>query len=87
MGVRFPSPVGPIRVDVAYSFREGQQLRAVTSQISDDLTLGTRLKVDGAEIDWVSTGDLVFLLSSVPVDPWLPFWSRLQLHVSIGQAF
>jgi outer membrane protein assembly factor BamA len=87
MGVRFPSPVGPIRVDVAYSFREGEQLRAVTSQISDDLTLGTRLKVDGAEIDWVSTGDLVFLLSSVPVDPWLRFWSRLQLHVSIGQAF
>jgi outer membrane protein assembly factor BamA len=91
LGIRFPSPVGPIRVDVAYSFREGEQLRAVTSQISpydpNDLEQGPRLVVDGTEIAWVSTGDLKFLFSDIQFDPSLSFWSRLQLHVSIGQAF
>ena len=32
-GVRYLSPIGPIRVDVAYRFRGGQALSVVTSQI------------------------------------------------------
>ena len=89
VGIRVPSPVGPIRVDVAYRFRGGEDLPVVTEQIrpwnpgmgdTDD----DRLVVDGRRIDWVTTGDLVFLN-----DPF--FFGRndqgLQFHISIGQAF
>lgn len=97
VGVRIPSPVGPIRVDVAYRFRGAQDLSVVTERIrpfdamtdipEDRLTIerstgpGT---VRETTIPWVSTGELVFLNS-----PFL--FGRndkgLQLHVSIGQAF
>ncbi len=75
VGVRIPSPVGPIRIDLAYRFGEDEALAVVTEQIE---------VVDGMTSDWESTGQLVRLISSVP------FGLRdsgLQLHVSIGQAF
>jgi outer membrane protein assembly factor BamA len=88
IGIRVPSPVGPIRVDVAYRFRGGENLSVVTEQIRpfdpavDDPD--DRLVVDDGRIEWVSTGDLVSLN-----DPF--FFGRddqgLQFHISIGQAF
>lgn len=89
IGIRVPSPVGPIRLDVAYRFRGGEDLPVVTEQIRPfDSGMGDvdtdRLVVDGQKIDWVTTGDLVFLN-----DPF--FFGRndqgLQFHISIGQAF
>ena len=89
IGIRVPSPVGPIRFDVAYRFRGGEDLGVVTEQIRPfDPGMGDtgddRLVVDGSPIDWVTTGDLVFL-----ADPF--FFGRndqgLQFHISIGQAF
>lgn len=97
LGIRFPSPVGPIRLDVAYRFRGAQDLSVVTERIRPyDSTIDDpmdQLVVDRATgpgtvqettIPWVSTGELVFLNS--------PFLfglndKGLQLHVSIGQAF
>jgi len=88
VGVRIPSPVGPIRIDVAYRFRGAEDLPVVTEQIRPFDSLSdpdsSKLVVDGSQIDWVSTGQLVFLNS-----PFL-FGANdrgLQLHVSIGQAF
>lgn len=92
-GVRFPSPVGPIRLDVAYRFRGEESLSIITEQIrpyqegSDDERERIRVTLanESVEIvDWVSTGRLVALQS--------PFrFGRddrgFQLHVSIGQAF
>lgn len=93
VGVRFPSPVGPIRVDVAYRFRGAEMLRIVTQQIrpfdpanddeADKLSIRDEQGM-GTKIAWVSTGQLVRLDS--------PFRfgvndRGLQLHVSIGQAF
>ena len=88
VGIRVPSPVGPIRLDVAYRFRGAEDLPVATEQIrpwvagSDDPD--DRLLVDGSRIDWVSTGDLVLLN-----DPFL--FGRndrgFQFHISIGQAF
>jgi outer membrane protein assembly factor BamA len=87
VGVRVPSPVGPIRLDVAYRFRGGENLPVVTEQIrpfapGDDPD--DRLIVDDERIPWVSTGDLVFLH-----DPFLFGVNDqgLQFHISIGQAF
>lgn len=93
VGIRFPSPVGPIRVDLAYRFRGAQSLQVVTEQIrafdsatdDDDDKIVIRLGDDGDQkIEWVSTGQLVRL------DSPLRFGVNdqgLQLHVSIGQAF
>ena len=86
-GVRFPSPVGPVRLDLAYRFRGAEYLPVVTEQILPlDVAreLGDQLVVDGKLVPWVSTGELVQLASPVlfgGAD------RGFQLHVSIGQAF
>lgn len=89
VGIRLPSPVGPIRLDVAYRFRGGQDLPVVSERIREYGTdpedvEADKLFVDGKQIDWVSTGDLVFLN-----DPFLFGVNDqgLQFHISIGQAF
>lgn len=89
LGLRFPSPVGPIRVDVAYRFRESENLLVVTRQIrpyqmgvddeDDQLTL-----LDGSKIPYLLTNDLSELDLRVLFGDTE---SRIQLHVSIGQAF
>ncbi|MDX1492549.1 MAG: BamA/TamA family outer membrane protein [Longimicrobiales bacterium] len=93
VGIRFPSPVGPIRVDLAYRFRGAESLSVVTEEVvaydparhqeGDRLSIRTAAGTDMV-IDWVSTGALRTL--SMPE----LFGSNdggLQLHVSIGQAF
>jgi outer membrane protein assembly factor BamA len=88
LGIRIPSPVGPIRLDVAYRFRAEEALPVATERIrpfepgSDDPV--DRLRVGGEFIDWMSTGDLVLLRDS------FAFGRNdrgLQFHISIGQAF
>lgn len=92
LGVRYLSAIGPLRVDLAYRFRGGEDLSVVTTQIRpyDPLTdqPGSRIKVDGQSIDYVATGALAVLLPRVLFDE-SPTWSlkRFQLHLSIGQAF
>jgi outer membrane protein assembly factor BamA len=95
-GVRYFSPIGPIRVDVAYRFREGQQLPVATSAIrafdperdrdSDRIQVRTATGEREA-IPWVRTNELTFLFRDAPYGASRNFWSRLQLHFSIGQAF
>ena len=87
IGVRFPSPVGPVRLDLAYRFRGAEYLPVVTERIlpwemAGDL--GDKLVVDGKLVPWVSTSELVQLGSPVlfGADD-----RGFQLHVSIGQAF
>lgn len=92
VGVRFPSPVGPIRVDLAYRFRGGESLAVVTEVIEpfdpanpdhERIVIRTAAGND-MSIDWASTGALSTLANPVL------FGSNdrgLQLHVSIGQAF
>ena len=86
VGIRFASPVGPIRVDLAYRFRGAENLPVVTEQIEpwDPTGPDNRIFVDGRPEPWVSTGELVQLI------PAVLFGENdrgLQLHVSIGQAF
>lgn len=89
VGIRFPSPVGPIRLDLAYRSRGIEALSVVTERIRpyqqsiDDES--DRIAVDGVGfIDWISTGQLAVL------DAPFGFGANdrgFQLHVSIGQAF
>ena len=90
IGVRFASPVGPIRLDLAYRFRGVEDLPVVTEAIcklpDPDCLEAERLSDDASDplYNWARTGTFVQLLDQVP------FGENdrgFQLHISIGQAF
>jgi outer membrane protein insertion porin family len=88
-GVRYFSPIGPIRLDLGYRLGGGEQLRVVTTQIESsdlgDTGVGT-LRV-GQET-FVRTDELAVLRPTYLYDD-VDAWSlrRFQLHLSIGQAY
>ena len=93
VGLRYGTPVGPVRIDLAYRGREISRRPVVTSQLRPyepgrDAQSDRLQGPDGNVIDWVRREDLA------PLGPLVAFeegggsiWNRLQLHVSIGQAF
>ncbi|MEX0856114.1 MAG: BamA/TamA family outer membrane protein, partial [Gemmatimonadota bacterium] len=92
LGLRYSTPIGPLRVDVGYRPPETAALRVVTSQLrpfdperdSED----ARLRSGDSVLDWVALEDLALLQPRVTLqDGSESFWSRLQLHFSLGQAF
>ena len=95
LGVRYFSPIGPIRVDLAYRFAAGERLQVVTPQIrpfdpeTDDPEDPRRIRdFDGNPLDYMLARDLALLEPRVlygELDPWS--LRRFQLHLSIGQAF
>jgi len=91
-GVRFLSPIGPVRVDLGYRFRGGESLSVVTSQLrsfaSDEDDPDLRIVVDGARIPFVKSDELAVLGPMALFEESSSLsWRRFQLHVSIGQAF
>ena len=75
-------------VDLAYRFAPGDRLQVVTSQIREFVEGRDEEgdKLDG--LDYVLSDDLALLSPKVlwgEVGPWSI--RRLQLHLSIGQAF
>ncbi|NNF29216.1 MAG: hypothetical protein HKN73_18465, partial [Gemmatimonadetes bacterium] len=95
--LRYNTLFGPVRLDLAYSFRSQEALRLVTSQIRPfDPALdrdSDRIDISpsGSEaelIDWVISDDLALLEPRILFgdDPGFSF-RRFQLHFSIGQAF
>ena len=97
MGLRYNALFGPIRLDVAYSFRGRQPLQVVTSRVrpffpgvddpTDRIDIGPP-NTPGEFIDWVVSEDLALLGPPVLFgdDPGFSI-RRFQLHFSIGQAF
>lgn len=96
VGVRYNTVFGPIRLDLAYSFRDQEPLPVVTSQIRpfvpgrDDPSVRIDAGPPGTRepIDWVVSEDLALLRPPVLFgdDPGFSF-RRFQLHFSVGQAF
>ena len=97
LGFRYNTAFGPIRLDVAYSFRDQEPLQVVTSQIRpfqtgiDDPTSRINIAAPGdpeQRIDWVVSDDLALLSPLVMFgdDPGFSL-RRFQIHFSIGQAF
>jgi outer membrane protein assembly factor BamA len=102
LGVRYFSPIGPIRVDLAYRFADAERLQVLAAQIRQfDPAIDTpraggsdprlsRERDDGVRetIDYVLSGDLAVLPDRL-FEANLPTWSprRFQIHLSIGQAF
>ena len=97
VGVRYNTPLGPVRLDVAYSFRGREPLPVVTSQIHpydpERNSESDRIYVGGGDgsgefIDWVVSEDLALLGPPVLFGDEAGFsLRRFQLHLSIGQAF
>lgn len=93
VGVRYSTPIGPIRIDVAYSPRRSDMVPVVTSSLRpfdperdapDDRIQGP----GGETLDWVRLDELAPLGPRVLLDGDGGFsFRRLQLHFSIGQAF
>ena len=73
VGLRYLSPVGPLRVDVGYNFQADERLSVVTPRIEPDGLGGYRVTRDLAVLD----APVSFRSSE----------SRFQLHISLGQAF
>ncbi len=96
VGVRYLSPIGPIRVDLGYRFRGIEDLQVVTSQIRpfdpsrDDATDRIERSMGGEveTLDFVVLDELALLGPPVSFGPRDGFsLNRFQLHLSIGQAF
>ncbi len=93
LGVRYFSPIGPIRVDVGYRTQGADFLQVVTEQIRAfdpemDEDTDRLIGPDGTPLPFVSTSELAILGPQVLFDDAEP-WSlgRLRFHISIGQAF
>ena len=95
-GVRYFSPIGPIRVDVGYRFRGVEFLPVLTNALDPcEVVAGnangclTPRAADGSEtpIPWIASEDLLPLGPLVSYGAAEHGWSRFQLHFSIGQAF
>jgi outer membrane protein insertion porin family/translocation and assembly module TamA len=75
IGLRYLSPVGPIRVDLGYSFRGSDALSVLTARVEPD---------PDDPNGFINTPELTVL---VPRVDFSETESRFQLHISIGQAF
>jgi len=92
VGFRYSTPIGPVRVDVAYRSPERATLPVVTSQIRpfDPETDSPAARIRSGErvLDWVQVEDLALLTPRVTLDDRSgSIWRRIQIHLSIGQAF
>lgn len=87
-GVRYESPVGPIRMDLAYNAQGVQTLRVKTAGVQgcDEGTPGCTL-VPGTEDHYETTDQLIELVRPVALEPSDSIWKRFRFHFSIGQAF
>lgn len=74
LGVRYSSPVGPIRVDVGYNTQDVEYVPVITTHPGNRSRLQPLLDVAGRpqQVAW---------------QPRQGFFDRIQLHFSIGQAF
>jgi outer membrane protein insertion porin family/translocation and assembly module TamA len=91
LGIRYFSPIGPLRIDVGYYPGRGESLRVLTSEIGRRMD-GVCMPITmDEEVDDDSplcqTGVLQALDPNVRWNPRRSFFQRLQLHFSIGQAF
>jgi outer membrane protein insertion porin family/translocation and assembly module TamA len=92
MGVRYYSPIGPIRLDLAYRSQGVERLRVVTGQVEPCTASGEPgdpcEAIEGSSgPGFLRIGELALLGPTVPFGRGRSFLERLQLHFSIGQAF
>lgn len=97
VGLRYYSPVGPIRVDAGFDTQGVQQLRVLTTRVEECLLDGNgdcRVVEGSSRQTLRNTGDIVMLDQPIAfggdlrdIDSWGDVFRRFRLHFSIGQAF
>jgi outer membrane protein assembly factor BamA len=93
VGIRYFSPIGPLRVDVGYNPGGSELLTVVTTQVCYDRDDDPDTDCEDIQPDVMyARGVLENRRTLRPLAPvvWRPyrrFMDRLQLHFSIGQAF
>ncbi len=89
MGLRYFTPIGPLRLDVAYRFRGGEDHRVLTPGIRPfDEDIDSEADRLPSATDFVRSGELAILTNPIlfgDSDEWS--LRRFQIHLSIGQAF
>ncbi len=97
IGLRYDTPIGPVRVDVGYRGTPVRDVPVVTSQIRPfdpgraDV-VGDRIGSGGPVdevLEWVEADDLALLRPRFRFrgGSGVAWWRGLQLHFSIGEAF
>jgi outer membrane protein assembly factor BamA len=91
VGARYYSVIGPIRLDLGYRTRVGEDVSVVTQRVrscirtEENAASCLPLRNGGA---YERTGEIALLRPRAPFERDLEhWWQRLQLHFSIGQAF
>ncbi len=93
VGVRYYSPIGPIRVDAGFDTRGPRSLRVLTTGVEECAANGPDCYEVGGRF-LRNTGDIVVLDQAVTFGSGLgnmsslgDFFRRFRLHFSIGQPF
>jgi outer membrane protein assembly factor BamA len=91
LGIRYFSPIGPLRVDIGYNPAGAELLPVVTTEVCDDRNRPAPCTDILPDVTY-APGDLANRrkLRALPPVVWRPydsFTDRLQFHFSIGQAF
>ena len=91
LGLRYLSPIGPLRFDLGYRFQGQESLQVVTSQLrfpTEGEVVTAENGVFTEQGDFLIDDALAVLQPRVLFGPESGFsFSRFQLHFSIGQAF
>jgi outer membrane protein assembly factor BamA len=89
VGIRYFSPVGPIRIDVGYNSGRAELLPVMTTEVCDASMTPCGPILPGEAYDPARLANRRTLRALPPVlwQPYGSFVDRLQFHFSIGQAF
>jgi hypothetical protein len=90
LGIRYFSPIGPIRVDLGYYGGRGEDVTVLTTEVcvrTDDGCIDPLPGVDYSYTELEKTRTLRSLDLPVRWNRPASFLDRLQIHFSIGQAF
>jgi outer membrane protein insertion porin family len=96
VGLRYTTPIGPIRIDLGYRGTPVRDVPVVTSQVRpfDSSVDDPNDRIGAGQapedvLEWVRLKDLALLdpLVRFRGGEGTPWWRGLQLHFSIGQAF
>jgi outer membrane protein assembly factor BamA len=89
-GIRYFSPIGPIRIDIGYNPGGAETLPVVTTEVcyrESDSVCSEILPDRTYTRDELGTLRKLRALPAVTWNPYRSFVDRLQFHFSIGQAF
>ena len=91
LGLRYFSAIGPVRIDVGYNPQSAQLLNVLTTKVCDrsesPCTPDSILPGKTYTADQLANTRELRSLGAVEWGDNRPFFDRLQLHFSIGQAF